>query len=62
VVVVGPHQERARALADRYGVPVFPRYDDLLDRCDAVAVAIPPAAQPAYATTAARRGKAVAGA
>lgn len=49
----------AERLASQYGVPVFERYDDLLDTCEAVAFAVPPAAQVDLAVTAAQRGLAV---
>jgi predicted dehydrogenase len=50
---------RLHRLAERYGVPAYDRYADLLDRCDAVVFAVPPAAQPELAATAALSGKAV---
>jgi predicted dehydrogenase len=49
----------ARTLAYRYGVPAARTFDELLDRCDAVALAVPPAVQPDLAAIASRRGKAV---
>jgi predicted dehydrogenase len=49
----------AERLASRYAVPVFERYDDLLDSCQAVAFAVPPAAQVDLAITAVQRGLAV---
>jgi predicted dehydrogenase len=49
----------AERLASRHGVPVFERYDDLLDNCQAVAFAVPPAAQVDLAITAVQRGLAV---
>lgn len=49
----------ARALAGRFGVPAFREFGDLLENCDAVAFAVPPAAQPDLAATAARRGRGV---
>jgi predicted dehydrogenase len=49
----------ARTLAGAHGVPSFASFDALLDACDAVAFAIPPAVQPEYAVRAARAGKAV---
>lgn len=49
----------AERLASRYGVPAFERYDDLLDDCQALAFAVPPAAQVDLAITAAQRGRAV---
>jgi predicted dehydrogenase len=54
-----PGQEAARSLADTHGVPAYRSFDELLSQCDAVAFAVPPAAQPALATAAARRDRAV---
>ncbi|MFN0145226.1 MAG: Gfo/Idh/MocA family protein [Dehalococcoidia bacterium] len=51
--------EAARDLAAKHGAPVFARYEELLDACEAVAFSIAPAAQPEYAITAARAGKAL---
>jgi predicted dehydrogenase len=51
--------EGASDLAGRYGVTVFHRYEELLDHCDAVAFAVPPAVQPDLATAAVHRAKAV---
>jgi predicted dehydrogenase len=51
--------DAARALARPYGVRTFDRYPSLLDACDAVVFAVPPAAQVDLAATAARRGRAV---
>lgn len=41
------------------GVRAFARYEDLLDACEAVAFAVPPAVQATLAATAAARGRAV---
>lgn len=49
----------ARKLAAEYDVPVFDRYSDLLDRCDAMSFAVPPAAQSFLASGAARQGRAL---
>lgn len=49
----------ARALADRHGVRAFWEFGDLLENCDAVAFAVPPAAQPDLAATAVERGRGV---
>jgi predicted dehydrogenase len=57
--VWAPRVPAARALADQHKVTAFERFDDLLDRCDAVVFAVPPAAQPELAGAAADRGKAV---
>jgi predicted dehydrogenase len=49
----------ARSLAERFGAPTYQRFDDLLDRCDGVVYAVPPAVQADLGTAAAHRGKAV---
>jgi predicted dehydrogenase len=49
----------AAQLAAEQGVPTFGSFDELLDSCDAVAIAVPPAVQPDLAVRAARAGKAV---
>ena len=49
----------AVALADRFGVAAPAEFDELLDISDAVAFAVPPAAQPALAVRAALAGRAV---
>jgi predicted dehydrogenase len=54
-----PEQARELAAERGGGLPVFERYEALLDVCDAVAFAVPPAAQPELAVQAARAGKAV---
>ncbi|WP_248965935.1 Gfo/Idh/MocA family protein [Sphaerisporangium perillae] len=51
--------DATRVLAARYDVPVFGRFDELLDHCDAVVFAVPPPVQPELAEVAARRGKAL---
>src|SRR5215203_3514722 len=51
--------EAARTVAERLGAPTFDRYDDLLDVCQAVAFAVPPAVQGELAVQAATRGKAL---
>jgi predicted dehydrogenase len=51
--------EAATDVAERLGVRAFDRYDDLLDACQAVAFAVPPAVQASLAVTAAERGKAL---
>jgi predicted dehydrogenase len=55
----GPTAEPAGPLAESYGVAAYDHFDRLLDRCDAVVFAVPPATQPDLAGAAARRGKAV---
>lgn len=49
----------AAAVAAAHGVPTFPSFDALLDSCEAVAISVPPAAQPDLAVRAARAGKAL---
>jgi predicted dehydrogenase len=51
--------EAATEVAAPFGAPAFERYDELLDRCDAVAFAVPPDVQAEHAATAARAGKAL---
>jgi predicted dehydrogenase len=51
--------DAATTLADRYDVPAARTFDELLDNCDAVSLALPPAVQPDCAAIASRRGKAV---
>jgi len=54
-----PRAHAADVLAERYGVTAYERFEQFLDQCDAVAFAVPPAAQPDLAGAAARGGKAV---
>jgi predicted dehydrogenase len=54
-----PRVQAVGPLAEKYGVTAYDRFDQLLDQCDAVAFAVPPAAQPDLAGIAARRGKSV---
>jgi predicted dehydrogenase len=49
----------AQQLGWKYDVTPYGRYSDLLDHCDAVTFAVPPAAQALLATTAVQRGIAV---
>jgi predicted dehydrogenase len=49
--------ESAASLAAEFGVPVFATYDELLEECEAVAIAVPPDVQPDLAVRAARWGK-----
>jgi predicted dehydrogenase len=51
--------EHAQALAAERDVKAFDSFDSLLAACDAVAIAVSPAAQPDFAIRAARAGKAV---
>ena len=53
------NEERGRKLADRYGVPWWGEVDELYERCEAVAFAVPPDVQAELATKAARAGKAL---
>jgi predicted dehydrogenase len=52
-------ESSAAQLAQEHGVPAFGSFDELLDACEAVAIAVPPAVQPDLAVRAARAGKAV---
>ena len=54
-----PREQPVGPLPERYGVTAYDRFDQLLDHCDAVAFAVPPATQPDLAGEAVRRGKAV---
>jgi predicted dehydrogenase len=54
-----PRAQAARSLADKHAVAAYQRFDEMLDQCDAVVFAVPPAAQPEIAGIAAARGKAV---
>ncbi|MSO36639.1 MAG: Gfo/Idh/MocA family oxidoreductase [Acidimicrobiia bacterium] len=49
----------AEALAMEHSVPAFASFDELLDSCELVALAVPPSVQPALAERAARAGKAL---
>lgn len=51
--------EAAAALAERHGAPTFDSFEALLDGCEAVAFAVPPAVQAELAPLAARAGKAL---
>lgn len=51
--------EAAQQTAEPYGAYVADDFEDLLDRCEAVAFAVPPAVQAELAPLAAKRGKAV---
>lgn len=54
-----PRAQAASALADKHTVAAYERFDEMLDQCDAVVFAVPPAAQPEIAGIAAARNKAV---
>jgi predicted dehydrogenase len=54
-----PRAQAAGPLAEEHGVTAYERFEQLLEQCDAVVFAVPPAAQPELAGAAARRGKAV---
>jgi predicted dehydrogenase len=49
----------AEALAQRYGVPAYGSFDELVQHCDAVAFAVPPPVQAELAADAARHGRAL---
>ena len=49
----------AQELADAHSVPAFGSFDELLDTCDAVAIAVSPDVQPDLAVRAAQAGKAL---
>ncbi|WP_055522995.1 Gfo/Idh/MocA family protein [Streptomyces graminilatus] len=51
--------EAARETAARYGAPAVARFEELLDSCEALAFAVPPAVQAGLALRAARAGKAL---
>lgn len=51
--------EAAQETAAPYGAPVAARFEELLDSCEAVAFAVPPAVQAELAVRAAKAGKAV---
>ncbi|GIJ78185.1 Predicted dehydrogenase [Micromonospora phaseoli] len=55
--VWGRNQDKAAALATRYGVPAFDDVDALIEACDAVAVALPPQVQAEIAVRAATAGR-----
>jgi predicted dehydrogenase len=57
--VWAPRAETARDLAGQHGAAAFGSFEEMLDHCDAVAFAVPPAAQPDLAALAAQRGRAV---
>src|SRR6201999_1267010 len=69
VLAAGPETELAAVWARRpdaaaetaapYGAPGAASFEDLLDRCEAVAFAVPPSVQAELAVTAARAGKAL---
>lgn len=54
-----PRAQPPGLVAEKHGVTAYERFEQLLDHCDAVVFAVPPAAQPDLAGAAARRGKAV---
>ncbi|WP_283133464.1 Gfo/Idh/MocA family protein [Rhizohabitans arisaemae] len=69
MLAAGPHTrlggvwsrrpEAAKELAVAFGADACPRYDDLLDTCDAIAFAVPPQVQAELAAIAARSGRPV---
>jgi predicted dehydrogenase len=54
-----PSNRSAQELAAQYSVPAFASFEDLLESCEAVDFAVPPAAQGELAIHAARAGKAL---
>jgi predicted dehydrogenase len=52
-------QTSAAALAAELAVPTFATYDEMLEECEAIAIAVPPSVQPELAVRAARWGKAL---
>ena len=57
--VWAPSPKAARELAESHGVRAFARYDELIDRCDAIVYAVPPATQAELAVLAMPHVKAV---
>jgi predicted dehydrogenase len=57
VAVWSRRKEAAEALAERHGAATAASFDELLDRCEAVAFAVPPDVQAELAVRAARAGK-----
>jgi predicted dehydrogenase len=57
--VWAPRPDAARSLAGQHGVRAYTSFEELLGQCDAVAFAVPPAAQPTLGGLAAGRGRAV---
>jgi predicted dehydrogenase len=57
VGVYGRATDKARDIATRYGIGHYPTLEALLDDCDAVTIAVPPATQPVLAMAAALAGK-----
>ncbi|HEY9483742.1 MAG TPA: Gfo/Idh/MocA family oxidoreductase [Micromonosporaceae bacterium] len=55
--VWAPRREAAEHLAQRYGAAAAATFDDLLERCDAVAFSVPPDVQATLAPLAARAGR-----
>jgi predicted dehydrogenase len=51
--------DAVRRLADRHGTAACAGFDELVERCEAVVFAVPPAAQEEYAARAARRHRAL---
>lgn len=55
----GADAEQTAALAAVHGVRAFPSYEELLEECEAVDLAVPPAAQAPFAVQAITAGRAV---
>jgi predicted dehydrogenase len=51
--------EASESIANRYGTQSFARFEELLERCDAVAFAVPPDVQSTMALQASQAGKAL---
>lgn len=57
VGVWGRNADRVRALAQRFSIAPFRRFDEMLDQVDALSIALPPQIQAGLALTAAKAGK-----
>jgi predicted dehydrogenase len=57
VAVWGRDSAKARVVAERHGAAAVPDFDDVLERVDALAFAVPPDVQAALAERAARAGR-----
>jgi predicted dehydrogenase len=55
--VWGRRPEAAAELAAEFGVPAVEEYDELVERCEAIAFALPPEVQARYAVRAAEAGR-----
>jgi predicted dehydrogenase len=59
VAVWGRSGDPVQRLAERHGAAPCERFEDLIERCTAVVLAVPPPVQEEYAARAARRGRAL---